>query len=410
MAETILIVDDEDSVRRTFRDWLTGSGFDVEVFAAGDAESALVFANQRPIDLAILDWNLGSGSDGLRLLEDLVEFRPDVVAILVTGFAHQATPLEALRMGVRDYIDKNQDLNRDSFLAAVRKQLARIVPEKRQRDFNRGLARFRESVEKILPLVQSTRAMNEPVSLPEVVKGLFRFLIHATGATDGVLLARHLEANGNELLSAFRPDGQPQVLAPIPFSRSLFATVLSLSEPSVLTAEDLRSLGPVELFDFEATRQSILTAPIRIGEATSVAIELFDKPGGFSQYDRRFFASALPFTTDLLRLVSGEREVKRLLFDAVEAALKASELASEQVSQTLETGSASPPPDAVLEQLKMGLGRSDSVVVDAESSLALAEGVRELALRHGPAAVRYVVQQVHELRRLLDEAAGISNG
>ena len=106
MAETILIVDDEESVRRTFRDWLVASGLDVEILAVGDAESALLLANNQPLDLAILDWNLGTGSDGLRLLEDLVEFHPDLVAILVTGFAHQATPLEALRMGVRDYLDE----------------------------------------------------------------------------------------------------------------------------------------------------------------------------------------------------------------------------------------------------------------------------------------------------------------
>src|SRR5437660_10926836 len=135
MAETILIVDDEEPVRRTFQDWLAGSGLDVEVFAAADAEAALLIANARPIDLAVLDWNLGSGSDGLQLLEDLVEFHPDIVAILVTGFAHQATPLEALRMGVRDYLDKNQDLNRETFLKAVRTQLVRIIPAKRQRQF-----------------------------------------------------------------------------------------------------------------------------------------------------------------------------------------------------------------------------------------------------------------------------------
>ena len=99
MTDTVLIVDDEESVRRTFQEWLASSGLAVRVFAAADAESALRIANEHPIDLAILDWNLGSGSDGLRLLEDLVEFRPDVVAILVTGFAHQATPLDALRMG-----------------------------------------------------------------------------------------------------------------------------------------------------------------------------------------------------------------------------------------------------------------------------------------------------------------------
>ena len=117
---------------------------------------------RHPIDLAVLDWNLGSGSDGLRLLEDLVEFRPDVVAILVTGFAHQATPLDALRMGVRDYLDKNSDLNRETFLRAVRKQLDRIRPAKRQRELNRSLAAVPGGGRRILPLVQTAAAFNDP--------------------------------------------------------------------------------------------------------------------------------------------------------------------------------------------------------------------------------------------------------
>src|SRR5580692_1746842 len=146
MSDTVIIVDDEESVRRTFQDWLVASGLDVNVFVAADAETALRIANEQPLDLAVLDWNLGSGSDGLKLLEDLVEFRPDIVAILVTGYAHQATPLDALRMGVRDYLDKNQDLNRETFLAAVRRQLERIIPAKRQRQFINTLFAFREAV------------------------------------------------------------------------------------------------------------------------------------------------------------------------------------------------------------------------------------------------------------------------
>ena len=72
----------------------------------------------------MLDWNLGTGMDGLRLLEDLAVFRPDIVAILVTGYAAQATPLMALRMGVRDYLDKNHELTRVTFLSSVQRQLA----------------------------------------------------------------------------------------------------------------------------------------------------------------------------------------------------------------------------------------------------------------------------------------------
>jgi DNA-binding response OmpR family regulator len=36
----------------------------------------LLEANRGPIDLAVLDWNLGAGNDGLQLLEDLCVFNP----------------------------------------------------------------------------------------------------------------------------------------------------------------------------------------------------------------------------------------------------------------------------------------------------------------------------------------------
>src|SRR5439155_24115361 len=167
MTETILIVDDEEPVRRTFREWLEGAGLDSRILSAADAEEALKVANRETVDLAVLDWNLGAGNDGLKLLEDLYLFNPNVVAIMITGYAHQATPLDALRMGVRDYLDKNRDLGRETFLAAIRRQLERIRPAKREWQLHASLLAFRESLEKILPLVQSAAALNDPVPIPE---------------------------------------------------------------------------------------------------------------------------------------------------------------------------------------------------------------------------------------------------
>src|SRR5262249_56107218 len=115
----------------------------------------------------------GRGSEGLRFREELVELDPGLGGLPVTGFAHQATPLDALRMGVRDYLDKNQDLNRETFLAAVRKQLERIIPAKRHRQFMQGLLQFRESAEQILPLGQSASALNDPVPVPDRVRNPF---------------------------------------------------------------------------------------------------------------------------------------------------------------------------------------------------------------------------------------------
>ena len=69
---------------------------------------------------------------------------------------------------------------------------------------NRSLAAFREAVEKVLPLVQTAAALNDPVPLPEAVKSLFRFLIRVTGAADGVLIVRHATADGTESTAALR--------------------------------------------------------------------------------------------------------------------------------------------------------------------------------------------------------------
>ena len=38
---------------------------------------------------------------------------------MVTGFANKVTPLDAMRMGVRDYLDKNHDFSRESLIKAV---------------------------------------------------------------------------------------------------------------------------------------------------------------------------------------------------------------------------------------------------------------------------------------------------
>src|SRR4051794_35324879 len=234
--ETVLIVDDEEPVRRTFREWLAEARLDVRILAAADAEEALRLANEQAVDLAILDWNLGAGNDGLQLLEDLYVFNPDVVAIMITGYAHQATPLDAMRMGVRDYLDKNQDLGRDTFLRAVRRQLERIRPARRQKRLHAGLVAFREAVERVLPLVQTAAALNDPLSLPEAIASLFRFLLRSTGARDSVLLVRSYDTNRQpaELGRAYNVQGETLSAPLVPFARSLAGAAASMGQAHLL--------------------------------------------------------------------------------------------------------------------------------------------------------------------------------
>jgi len=406
--DTVLIVDDEDSVRRTFREWLEEAGINCRILAAADAESALLLANQNSIDLAILDWNLGAGNDGLRLLEDLYVFQPDIVAIMITGYAHQATPLDAMRMGVRDYLDKNQDLDRNTFLAAVRKQLDRIRPAKRERRLHRSLVSFRESVEKILPLVQSAAVIQEPVPLPEAIRSLFAFLLQITKARFGVLLARSYDADREpaEISRAYDSNGQLLSADLAPFARSIAGAALSRQEPSVMNLESLPADSSVELQAFERGRRSLLAVPMTVSPGNHIVLELLDKsPDGsvFTGEDQRLATAAANLGSEMLRQAMGERQMHRVLFDAVEAALGASDSLVGSLSGASAALQEQPPPRAVLDSLKEGLSTAGNSPEEAEETVKLAEAIRVLALRHGTPAVSHCLTLIQNLRGLLDK-------
>jgi DNA-binding NarL/FixJ family response regulator len=414
--DTILIVDDEESVRKTFREWLEEAGLDCKILAAADAESALRLANQNPIDLAILDWNLGAGNDGLRLLEDLYVFHPDVVAIMITGYAHQATPLDAMRMGVRDYLDKNQDLDRNTFLAAVRKQLGRIGPAKRERRLHQSLVAFRESVEKVLPLVQSAAAIQEPVPLPDAVRALFAFLLQITKAQAGVLLARSYDARREppEIFRVYDSAGEPLSVDLVPFAHSVAGTVVSRQEPCAMNLGAAPAGSSLELQPFERGRRSLLAVPMTVTSGIHVVLELFDKTGDsrngmlFTEEDQRLVAAAANLGSEMLRQALGERQMHRVLFDAVEAALGASDSVAESLRGTQAERMEQPPPEPVLNTLKVGLSTSAAALVEPEETVKLAEAIRVLAIRHGTPAVRHCLVLIQNLRGLLDNVSGSS--
>jgi DNA-binding NarL/FixJ family response regulator len=408
--DTVLIVDDEELVRQTFREWLEEGDVKCRILAAADAENALLQANKNIIDLAILDWNLGAGNDGLQLLEDLYVFNPNVVAILITGYAHQATPLDAMRMGVRDYLDKNQDLDQSTFLRAVRRQLERIRPAKRERRLHQTLLSFREAVEKILPLVQSATAINEPVPLPTAIRALLQFLIQITKSQSGVLLARSYDSQRQpaEIFRAFNSDGDPITEGLVPFARSIAGTVVSRQEACTMNLEALPASSSVELQPFERERRSLLAVPMTVTPSVHVVWELFDKIGGsdFTEEDQHLVAAAADLGTEMLRQAMGERQMHRMLFDAVEAALGAGDSVVESLRSTAAERMEQPTPRPVLDSLKESLGESPGAIVEPEETVKLAEAIRVLALRHGNQAVRHCLVLVQNLRVLLDAVSG----
>jgi two-component system cell cycle sensor histidine kinase/response regulator CckA len=101
---TILIVDDEPIILDVFRRFLEGDGR--TLLLAGSAREAIAVAEREgPIDVALVDKNLGDGS-GLDVSRRLKELKPDAEVILVTGYASLDSAIAAVQIGAFDYVAK----------------------------------------------------------------------------------------------------------------------------------------------------------------------------------------------------------------------------------------------------------------------------------------------------------------
>ncbi|KPJ51216.1 hypothetical protein AMJ40_00475 [candidate division TA06 bacterium DG_26] len=102
---TVLVVDDELGPREAFRMILKER---YNVMTASSGPLALQFLTSEPIDVAILDIKM-LGMDGLEVLREIKNRKPDVEVIMVTAYASLETAKEAMRYGAMDYLIKPFD-------------------------------------------------------------------------------------------------------------------------------------------------------------------------------------------------------------------------------------------------------------------------------------------------------------
>ncbi len=102
----LLIVDDELSVRDSLGKWFREEGYDTCV--AESAHAALTQMAEHHFDLALVDIKM-PGTDGIELLHRIREVDPEMVVIIMTGYASVDTAVTALKDGAYDYVSKPFD-------------------------------------------------------------------------------------------------------------------------------------------------------------------------------------------------------------------------------------------------------------------------------------------------------------
>jgi DNA-binding response OmpR family regulator len=126
MNKRILIVDDEEHIRRVLRLTLEAAGYEVGEAADGDAALA-VFDGGSTWDAVLLDQKM-PGMDGLEVLRRMNECHSDARVIMVTAFASIELAVDAMKLGASDFVRKpmTPEIVRNAVEAALSKRTAMV--------------------------------------------------------------------------------------------------------------------------------------------------------------------------------------------------------------------------------------------------------------------------------------------
>jgi len=181
IGKRVLVVDDEENLRRVTQLKLQQAGY--EATTASDGAQALELLARHPQDLIITDLKM-PGMSGMDLLRRVKEEYPEVIVIVVTAFGTIESAVEAMRLGAHDYIIK--PVNADALKLVVSRALEHH--------------RLREEVKNLRSMVDSKYGFENIVGKS---KALLATLDNASRAaqSDATVLIRGETGTGKELLA-----------------------------------------------------------------------------------------------------------------------------------------------------------------------------------------------------------------
>jgi len=229
----LLIVDDELSVRDSLAKWFHEEGYDVGT--AESASEALTRLAEHSWDAALLDIKM-RGTDGIELLGRIREIDPNLVVIMMTGYASVETAVAALKNGAYDYVTK--PLDPDEIAHLVKK----AISHKRAEQEN---LRLRETVAEVArpeEIVGQSAAMNRVFEAIETV-----------GPTDATVLITGESGTGKELAARAVHHASPRRFHPLvvihcgALTETLLESELFGHEKGAFTGAQYRKKGKFEI-------------------------------------------------------------------------------------------------------------------------------------------------------------------
>jgi DNA-binding NtrC family response regulator len=179
----ILIIEDEEAIRRVLTKILSEENSNYQLFEASDGLSGIEMVKKDDFDLVLCDIKMPK-MDGVEVLEAAKKLKPEIPMVMISGHGDLETAISTMRLGAFDYISKPPDLNR--LLNTVRNALDRKALVKENKQLKKRISKQYDMVGESLP-IQHIKTIIEKVAPTDA-----RVLITGPNGTGKELVAHWL--------------------------------------------------------------------------------------------------------------------------------------------------------------------------------------------------------------------------
>ncbi|MGV8917335.1 MAG: sigma-54-dependent transcriptional regulator [Pseudomonas sp.] len=428
MLNSVMVVDDEASIRDAVQQWLSLSGFEVQVHSR--AEECLAALPQHFAGVILSDVRM-PGIGGLALLDRLQALDPDLPVILLTGHGDVPMAVDAMRDGAYDFLEK--PFSPESLMRTLRRALEKrqlVLENRRLHEQADAKARLDATLLGVSPSLQTLRRQVLDLSALPV-----NVVIRGETGSGKELIARCLHDFGPRAGKAFVALN----CAAIP--EQLFEAELFGHESGAFTGAQGKRIGKLEYADGGTLfLDEIESMPLaqqvkllrvlqeqrleRLGSNQSINVDIriiaATKPDLLDEARAGRFREDLAYRLNVAELrlppLRERREDIPLLFNhfaraaAERLGRKAPVLSGAQLSQLLShdwPGNVRELANAAERQV-LGLGQTEPTAVAAGQSLAAQQEAFEAhclraALSRHKGDIKAVLQELQLPRRTLNE-------
>lgn len=173
--ERILVVDDEEDVLELCTRALSTEGYHTS--GARNGREALEMAQKQGFDLLLTDIRM-PGMSGLQLYQAMKQHNPELVGLVITGHGSMDEAIEALRLGLDDFLPKPFSLH------DLKAAICRALNTKR-------LQRENERLQALIPLYELSRAFIVVTDLDALLSQVLQVAVREADASLGVLMLKN---------------------------------------------------------------------------------------------------------------------------------------------------------------------------------------------------------------------------